>query len=217
MRSCTYGWVLVGLVAMSAGGCGGSSGSSGGLSWLGPNLGGGRTVSHTEKNNPSGPREWDVKSNRPWRYIVIHHSASDKGNAATIDAYHRNVRGWNGLGYHFVIDNGNGGPDGRVEVGYRWKNQEYGAHTGNTPGNGHNKYGIGISLVGNFQDKSPSPAQLAAMEKLVFYLADKYDISPTDVIGHRDAPGAKTDCPGDRLHAYVHKTLRPKLARHLGK
>jgi len=30
---------------------------------------------------------------RPWKYIVIHHSASDSGNAASIGKYHKNERG----------------------------------------------------------------------------------------------------------------------------
>ena len=44
---------------------------------------------------------------RPWRYIVIHHSATDAGNAGTFDLQHRR-RGWDELGYHFGIDNGQG-------------------------------------------------------------------------------------------------------------
>ena len=35
---------------------------------------------------------------RPWKYIVIHYSASDSGDAASIGKYHRENRGWvNGL------------------------------------------------------------------------------------------------------------------------
>jgi N-acetylmuramoyl-L-alanine amidase len=161
----------------------------------------------------TGEAQWaSVQGSRPWRYIVIHHSASARGNAASIDVAHR-ARGWDGLGYHFVIDNGAGGPDGQVEVGQRWQIQKWGAHTGGTPDNAYNKYGIGICLVGSFGDHPPSASQLAALSRLVSYLSAKYNISPQNVIGHRDAPNAKTECPGDYLHSYIYKTLRPALAR----
>src|SRR5574337_683893 len=35
----------------------------------------------------------DVQENQ-WKYIVIHHSATAKGNAARFDDYHRNKRRW---------------------------------------------------------------------------------------------------------------------------
>src|SRR5574342_132619 len=48
-----------------------------------------------------------------WKYIVIHHSATEKGNAARFDEYHRKKRGWEyGLAYHFVIGNGTLSGDG---------------------------------------------------------------------------------------------------------
>ncbi|MBM4054820.1 MAG: hypothetical protein FJ264_09150 [Planctomycetes bacterium] len=51
----------------------------------------------------------DRYSVREWKYIVIHHSASESGCAAEFDKFHREKRHWeNGLGYHFVIGNGNG-------------------------------------------------------------------------------------------------------------
>lgn len=184
--------------ALSLGPSSGSSGSSGGPK---VSLGGGEA------------NEWAVRGARQWRYIVIHHSASEKGSAASIDQYHREVKHWDGLGYHFVIDNGNGGPDGRVEVGPRWRDQKWGAHTGGTPDNEYNNYGIGICLIGDFTGHSPSQAQLAALTNLVSYLCKKYDIPPEHVIGHRDAPNAQTECPGDRLHDWVYAKLRPQLAR----
>ena len=154
----------------------------------------------------------DLPDCRPWRYIVIHHSAGESGSASAFDALHRE-RGWDGLGYHFVIDNGNGGPDGRVEVGQRWQLQKWGAHTGGTPDNAYNNFGIGICLVGDFTRHAPSQAQLASLDRLVSDLCRKYGIAPQDVIGHRDAPDARTECPGDMLYSYVHGTLRTNLEK----
>jgi len=151
---------------------------------------------------------------RPWRYIVLHHSASDSGSAAVFDAEHR-ARGWDGLGYHFVIDNGKGGLDGQIEIGERWKLQKWGAHTGFTPGNEYNNYGIGICLVGDFTNSMPTHAQMASMKQLVLELMSKYDIPPENVIGHRDAPGTNTACPGEKFHTYMEGQLRIELARQM--
>ncbi|MFP3938557.1 MAG: peptidoglycan recognition family protein, partial [Phycisphaerae bacterium] len=130
---------------------------------------------------------------RRWRYIVIHHSATDNGNADLFDAAHRR-RGWDELGYHFVINNGAGGPDGRVEVGSRWRRQKHGAHC-RTPGNEHNEHGIGICLVGDFSNHRPSQAQLHALRELVGRLAAEHEISADRVMGHLEAPEQTTACP----------------------
>lgn len=165
----------------------------------------------TATTRPAAPvAAWAAQGQRAWRYIVIHHSATEDGNAASFDRMHR-AKGWNELGYHFVIDNGKGGPDGAVEIGSRWPVQKWGAHTGGTPDNEYNEFGIGICLVGNFSRTMPTDAQLAALRKLLAYLMATYDIKPDHVIGHRDAPNAKTECPGDELWKYVHGTLRQEL------
>jgi hypothetical protein len=163
----------------------------------------------SQVQRPAGP--WAVPLKRNWRYIVIHHSATDFGNAARFDTIHRR-KGWDELGYHFIITNGQGGPDGAIQVGSRWRKQKHGAHCGGTPGNAYNEVGIGICLVGNFNDHMPSQAQLASLDDLVEFLATYCDIDPRNVIAHRDAPNAATDCCGHRLHHYLHATLRPGLA-----
>jgi len=165
-----------------------------------------------ERSNNSIPGEWIVSRRRRWRHIVIHHSATDNGSAAAFDAHHRK-RGWDELGYHFVIDNGNGAPDGRVEVGSRWPKQKWGAHCGGTPNNEYNKYGIGICVVGDFSRHMPSRRQLASLRKLTVYLARTYNIPQKNIIGHRDAPNTNTACPGDTFHKYVVGPLRAEVVR----
>jgi N-acetyl-anhydromuramyl-L-alanine amidase AmpD len=166
---------------------------------------------------PAGRRtNIDLPSSMPrrWRYIVIHHSASEEGSAQLFDADHRK-RGWDELGYHFVIDNGQGGADGRIEVGGRWKRQKWGAHAGGTPDNEYNTHGIGICVVGTFGDHMPSAAQMESLKALVADLANTYDIPPRNVIGHRDVPNAHTECPGERLWKWVHEQLQPELEKSL--
>lgn len=152
------------------------------------------------------PEAWQATAFRPWRYIVIHHSATAEGAAESFDRLHRG-RGWDEVGYHFVITNGRGGPDGAVEPTSRWRKQKWGAHCGGTEGNAYNVYGIGVCLVGDFTDSVPTDAQLASLRRLLRHLMGTHDIPPERVIGHRDAPQARTECPGDRLHEYLHLRL----------
>jgi len=167
-----------------------------------------------EPSKAADRSEWAAEGCRPWRYVIIHHSATAAGSAELFDKAHRE-RGWDELGYHFVIDNGQGGPDGRVEVGSRWRKQKWGAHCGGTPDNEYNNYGIGICLVGDFSHSLPSSAQMASLRNLLTYLVQKYDIAPENVIGHCDAPNATTQCPGAALYGYLQQTVRPMLARQV--
>ncbi|MEK6767234.1 MAG: peptidoglycan recognition family protein [Planctomycetota bacterium] len=129
---------------------------------------------------------------RPWKYIVIHHSASDSGNAASIGKYHKNERGWvNGLGYHFLVGNGNGSRDGQIEVGNRWDDQIDGAHAGNDE---YNKQGVGICLIGNFENGYPTDSQVSSLLYLINYLQERFNIRKDNVIMHRTF--RETVCPG---------------------
>ena len=129
---------------------------------------------------------------RPWKYVVIHHSASDSGDAASIGKYHKDEKGWvNGLGYHFLIGNGTDSEDGQIEAGNRWDDQIDGAHAGNDK---YNKHGVGICLVGNFENEEPSSSQLSSLTYLINYLQERCNIPRNQVIMHKDF--RKTACPG---------------------
>jgi len=130
-----------------------------------------------------------------WTRIVIHHSATTTGGARVFDKYHRKVNGWDELGYHFVIGNGRGTVDGMIEVGSRWHKQKHGAHC-KTPDNYFNNHGIGICLVGDFTERPPSAAQMAALEQLVRFLSRECHIPPGMVTSHGAVTG-KTACPGN--------------------
>ena len=136
----------------------------------------------------------------PWRYIVIHHSASPTGGARKFDAEHK-AQGWDELGYHFVVGNGTDTADGQIEVGPRWPKQKHGAHA-KTPDQRYNNYGIGICLVGNFDDHQPSARQVQSLERLLVFLSQRYRIPPERIIGHQDT-GKSTDCPGHVLEAML--------------
>jgi len=144
---------------------------------------------------PEHDPAWEVAGwQRPWRWIVVHHSATHRGSAAQFDDWHRNGRHWDELGYHFVIGNGTGSADGEIEVGSRWPKQKHGAHCKVGQDETYNNYGIGICLVGNFEKHRPSQAQMASLARLVDYLAARYRISDARIIGHGDVDSTK--CPG---------------------
>lgn len=133
-----------------------------------------------------------------WRYIVIHHSATEIGNAELFDKGHRRRGFWNGLGYHFVIDNGTSGTrNGQIETSHRWNHQMDGAHCN---AGDMNKIGIGICLVGNFNDEQVSASQMESLVWLVRKLQAKYHIPTSRILRHRDVPGKQgTDCPGSQF------------------
>jgi hypothetical protein len=151
-----------------------------------------------------GEAAWDVNGpQRQWRFIVIHHSATVRGSAAEFDRMHRSM-GWDELGYHFVIGNGTASGDGQVEVGSRWLKQKHGAHCKVTGHPEYNDVGIGVCLVGNFNEQYPSAAQMDSLVRVVRHLMMKYDISTTRIFGHRDVKA--TDCPG--RHVDVREVVR---------
>lgn len=156
-----------------------------------------------------------------WQAIVVHHAATD---VATPQSMHRShlSRGWeNGLGYHFVIGNGVNYPDARVYVGPRWTAQLPGAHckTGAgrffgryRAGGFFNDYGIGICLIGNFEEGRPTAGQMAALRTLIAFLCQRTGIRADEVYGHREVTH-KTQCPGRYLNMdAVRQSARLALA-----
>ncbi|NUN50308.1 MAG: N-acetylmuramoyl-L-alanine amidase [Candidatus Brocadiae bacterium] len=147
---------------------------------------------------------------REWKSIIVHHSASLSGNAAEFDKLHREERGWDMLGYQFVIGNGDGAPAGGVEVGPRWLRQLHGAHAGEEF---HNAYGIGICVVGNYMDHEMPEGVYAALRDLTCWLARRYSITPDRILGHSQVRVGGTECPGvrfplERLRADAAAALR---------
>jgi N-acetyl-anhydromuramyl-L-alanine amidase AmpD len=141
----------------------------------------------------TGPAAWKPRvAPRHWKWIVIHHSATPGGSMAFFDKEHK-AKGWDGVGYHFVIGNGTESGDGQIEVTQRWPLQKWGAHA-KTVDNRFNEHGIGICLVGNFDVERPSPKQMQSLARLVAHLSQTYRISPQNVVGHKDTKA--TDCPG---------------------
>ena len=164
----------------------------------------------------------------------VHHTDSANGygpgdSAAMILSifhFHRDVRGWDDIGYNFVVDR-----FGQVFEGRAGGMLEpvVGAQAG-----GFNTYSTGVAALGTFMDVSLNARATDALARLLAWKltyhgvpvlghvtvtyqgsADKYRhgarVRLNRIAGHRD--GNATDCPGDALYARL-PSLRSLVARY---
>ena len=120
-----------------------------------------------------------------WTGIVIHHLGRPAGDAESIHRLHQSF-GYHGLGYHFIIGNGNGLGDGIIQVGYRWDQQLPGAHVVGPAGETHNAHSIGICLVGDGDRRAFTRSQMESLISLVQRLQRRLEIPARRVFLHRD-------------------------------
>ena len=119
--------------------------------------------------------------------LIIHCTATPRGRHITnsdIDSWHR-ARGYNGIGYHYVIY-----LDGSVHPGR--PEEQIGAHC-----LGHNARSIGVVYVGGTEaDGSPAdtrtPEQRRALALLISRLRSRYP--GITVHGHRDFAAKACPC-----------------------
>jgi len=130
--------------------------------------------------NTSAPLDHDR-----WSAIVIHDLGSLSGDPDTIHRQHLSF-GYQGLGYHFVIGNGNGMNDGVIHAGYRWNEQLPGAHTAGKNAEHFNQQSIGICLVGNGERRPFTDRQMASLVNLIQRLQRELDIPASRVYLHRE-------------------------------
>lgn len=129
-----------------------------------------------------------------WRAIVIHHSGRPYGNAQTLANRHRAL-GRGGLGYHFVIGNGEGADDGEIQMGYRWTRQLDGRHVEGSEGAPwYNHHAIGICLIGDGDRKAPTRVQMEQLLRVVNALQARLRIPADHVLLHANI--ADTSGPG---------------------
>jgi len=145
------------------------------------------------------------KSEKEWKYIAIHHSATLKGNVNEFREYHRIYREFWEVAYNYVICNGLGGSDGEIQKG---RSLEIGgAHV-----KGYNNVAIGVNLVGWFDNyiidyknkvkipnpgfKNPTNKQWESLINLVKDLMIEYGIPIENIRGHREFPNVYKSCPG---------------------
>lgn len=103
----------------------------------------------------------------------------DRFGASDIDAWHKE-RGWDCIGYHYVVRRTGVVEKGRAE-------DRMGAHC-----YGHNDGTLGVCYVGR---KSPTKAQWQAILRLSQDFKTRLGIDPGTWMGHYEFNPAKT-CPG---------------------
>lgn len=144
---------------------------------------------------------------------IIHHSAGTNSSSdwpavvRSIWDYHVNTNGWSDIGYNWLID-----PNGIIYQGRGWINgndEVQGAHFCGT-----NSNTMGVALLGNFEEITPSPDALTNLEELLAWKSDEKNIDPVTrdfhsssglnlytISGHRD--GCSTLCPGENLYVQL--------------
>jgi N-acetyl-anhydromuramyl-L-alanine amidase AmpD len=115
-------------------------------------------------------------------FIILHHAAGD-GSAEDVHNYHKKVKGWSGIAYHFYVDKLGGVTKGR-EI--EWN----GGHT-----TGYNQSSVGICFEGNFEADEMSAQQLKAGAALLQMLREKYPAAKITTHGALNA----TACPGRKF------------------
>ncbi len=146
---------------------------------------------------------YDIKApldQQRWTGIVIHHLGEPAGDADYVHRLHQSY-GFQGLGYHFLLGNGNGLGDGVIHVGYRWNEQLPGAHTMGDAGIVHNQRSIGICLIGNGDRRGFTDSQLQQLILLVRSLQQQFEIPASSVHLHREVAAGATSSPGRRFPA----------------
>ncbi|XP_067649910.1 peptidoglycan recognition protein 1-like [Haliotis asinina] len=173
---------------------------------------GAHTSTHTGTSTHAGcPRiisksEWGARTPKAGqlhlhgavKYAFIHHGASaachtENSCAAMARAYQRDhidSRGFNDVGYSFLI-----GEDGNAYEGRGW--DIVGAHT-----KGYNSDGLGFCIMGNYMERLPDSKALDTVQRLIACGVAKGKIQSNYILrGHRDV-GA-TACPGTKLYALI--------------
>jgi hypothetical protein len=130
----------------------------------------------------------------PFRFIVLHHSATADGETVNWNAirkYHMEVNGWKDIGYHFGVE----------KVGEKY--QVMGGRTLKQAGShavGFNTSGIGVCMIGDFDNEAPPVLQWLKGIELCQQI-NRFFGHRLKIIGHRDTyemlgrPVQKT-CPG---------------------
>ncbi|XP_053440380.1 N-acetylmuramoyl-L-alanine amidase [Nycticebus coucang] len=133
----------------------------------------------------------------PLGFLYVHHTyipaspctdlARCVASMRSMQRFHQNTRGWDDIGYSFVV-----GSDGYVYEGRGW--HWVGAHT-----RGHNSRGFGVAFVGNYTAALPTEAALRTARDLLPRCAVRAGLLRPDyaLLGHRQL--VHTHCPGDAL------------------
>ncbi len=120
-------------------------------------------------------------SSQRWSSIVVRYSGSEKGSAHALGELHKRA-GVGDLAYHFTIGNGQGSPDGLVEIGPRWEQQRPGYTSIALHDQATAHETIDICLIGDFDRNPPTPQQRDDLVWLVQQLQKRLNIPAERVL-----------------------------------
>lgn len=112
-----------------------------------------------------------------WEAVAVSFSGHRFGSAQTVGMQNEGM-GLGGLGHHFVIGNGTGSADGRIDVGFRWQHQQ----AGRVPWHSQPREGspaartIHICLVGDAREAGPTRNQVRELVWLLRLLQERLQI-----------------------------------------
>ncbi len=126
-------------------------------------------------------------------WLIIHHGGGSDAQPLADTSHHTAkmmeewhlAKGWDGLGYQYVIHKNGDAWKGRPE-------HRNGAHTVT-----HNTKSIGICLAGNFDATLPTKAQIDSLTQLLKDMMKKYNIPKERIVPHRTF--ANKTCYGRKL------------------
>ena len=111
--------------------------------------------------------------------IVLHHSAGNVGDVFAYQTWWKDSKGWLTGGYHEIILR-----DGSTQLVYHDDVMTNGVA-------GHNTTSYHICYVGN---GNPNEAQIKAIIERLNFNQERF--LGSNIRGHNEMPGAKTNCPG---------------------
>ncbi|XP_029159569.1 uncharacterized protein LOC114931584 [Nylanderia fulva] len=135
---------------------------------------------------------------KPVSNVIIHHTtgpgcetqAECQLKVKGIQKEHMDNKRWSDIGYNFIV-----GEDGNVYEGRGWGKK--GAHS--IP---FNSKSIGISIIGDYSNRTPKAAAIQAVTRLIARGVDNGEIkSDYKLLGHRQT--WPTACPGDSLYTMI--------------
>ncbi|XP_069553299.1 N-acetylmuramoyl-L-alanine amidase-like [Brachyistius frenatus] len=138
----------------------------------------------------------------PLQFLYVHHTYEPSSpclsfpncsrDMRAMQKFHQEDRGWNDIGYSFVV-----GSDGYIYAGRGWNH--LGTHTRN-----HNSIGYGVSIIGNYTASLPSRHAMDLLRhRLVRCAVDGGGLVANFTIhGHRQVVNYTT-CPGDALFSEI--------------
>ncbi|MDG9666273.1 peptidoglycan recognition protein family protein [Hahella sp. CR1] len=156
-----------------------------------------------QKHNVIERHKWGTKTPvanklvKDWNFdsIVLHHSGNDgKTDPVEIEQYHMTKKGWDDVGYHYLIHS-----NGTIYEGRKIFHK--GSHVA-----GANTGKIGILLMGDFDeqwwdvDDNLSKTHLAATNRLIATIKSQFPHSIRKLGGHKEyLPNKGYSCPGNQV------------------